>query len=105
MVNRRQAPMGTRKYLPVDAILPLDVPIQPRRYLTPSTSACEGAFQNQQWPGGNEQDELTDESNVTPGADLKALQWKRQQNTLAARKSRRRKLPHQLQLEETVTAL
>ena len=86
MVNRRQAPMGTPRYLPVNALLPLNAPIQPRRYLTPSTTACKGAFQSQQWPGGNEQDELTDESNVMPGADLKALQWKRRQNTLAVRK-------------------
>jgi len=33
------------------------------------------------------------------------LEWRRRQNTLAARKSRQRKLQHQLELEETVHAL
>jgi hypothetical protein len=107
MVDRRQSPTGTRKYLTPDALLPLDAPIQPRRYITPSATARKDAFRvpHQRWPGGDEQDELTDESNIAPDADLKALEWKRRQNTLAARKSRQRKLHHQLQLEQTVTAL
>jgi hypothetical protein len=107
VVNRKQTPTGTRKHLSVEALLPLDAPIQSRRYLTPSATARKDAFPHMRWrgSGGDEPDELLDESNTTPAADLKALEWKRQQNTLAARKSRQRKLQHQLQLEETVSTL
>ena len=91
----------------VGALLPLDAPIQPRRYLTSSATARKDAFPHMRWRGGtgDEPDELLDESNATPAAELKALELKRQQNTLGARKSRQRKLQYQLQLEETVSTL
>ncbi|KAJ3773126.1 hypothetical protein FB446DRAFT_764573 [Lentinula raphanica] len=45
--------------------------------------------------GDQEQDELTGESPPGPNAtELEHIEWKRRQNTIAARKTRRRKLEH-----------
>lgn len=54
---------------------------------------------------GDELDELSEEPLHPSATELQQLEWKRRQNTLAARKSRQRKLQHQLELEETVKSL
>lgn len=51
-----------------------------------------------------EEDEL--EEPLKPNAtELEQIEWKRRQNTLAARKSRKRKLLHQQELEAQVASL
>lgn len=52
-----------------------------------------------------EEDEL-EEAPLKPNAtELEQIEWKRRQNTLAARKSRKRKLQHQQELENQVADL
>ena len=48
-----------------------------------------------------DEDELEEDVNLDPG-DLDAIEAKRRQNTLAARRSRKRKLEYQRELETTV---
>lgn len=49
---------------------------------------------------------MAEEEQLGPNATEKEqIEWKRRQNTLAARKSRKRKLLHQQELEESVERL
>jgi hypothetical protein len=90
-------PTGTRKNLTPDALIPLDAPVQSRNYLTPSaTSRKEPPRKRSRTEAlGDDDDE---EANKDVGG-LDSIAAKRLQNTLAARRSRRRKLEHQLELE------
>jgi len=88
-------PTGTRKNLTLGALIPLDAPAKPRSYLTPSaTSRKDHARKRSRSEalGGDD-----DEANKDVG-ELDSIAAKRLQNTLAARRSRRRKL-HQLEPE------
>jgi hypothetical protein len=54
----------------------------------------------------DEEDELVEEPLHSLASERQQqIEWKRRQNTLAARKSRQRKLLHQLELEEMVKKL
>jgi len=116
--------------------VPLDAPIQPRKYVSPSATSRKDAFpphhhhhhhqQQQQRQRGRvvllddrddeeEEDELVEEPSQGNGAggcggvsmdeQRQHIEWKRRQNTLAARKSRQRKLLHQMELEDAVKRL
>ncbi|KIL66874.1 hypothetical protein M378DRAFT_74806 [Amanita muscaria Koide BX008] len=93
---------GTRKNLNPDKLIPLDAPTQPRRYITPSVTSKKdvpAVFQRkrQRSEMEDEQDELEP---LPPNAtEREQIDHKRRQNTLAARKSRKRKLMHQQDLE------
>ena len=89
-------PTGTRRNLTPDALIPLDAPVQTRNYPTPSaTSRRDPPRKRSRTEAlGDEDDEAGKELN-----ELDAISAKRLQNTLAARRSRRRKLEHQLELE------
>jgi len=52
-----------------------------------------------------EDDELSEEPLSPTATDIERIQWKRRQNTLAARKSRKRKQEHLAYLEKTVERL
>ncbi|KAJ7144821.1 ectomycorrhiza-regulated protein [Mycena crocata] len=86
-------------------------PTQPRTYTTPSlTSKKEipAFFANRRslsQPSDEEEDELTEEPLAANATDQEKIEYKRRQNTLAARRSRKRKLMHQQQLEEAVQRL
>ncbi|KAF9445379.1 hypothetical protein P691DRAFT_272372 [Macrolepiota fuliginosa MF-IS2] len=108
--RRRTTATGTRKNVTVDSLVPLDAPTQTRRYVTPSATSrkelpavfARKRARNQMLDG--EEDEL--EEPLKPNAtELEQIEWKRRQNTLAARKSRQRKLRHQQDLETQVSAL
>jgi len=89
-------PTGTRKNLTPNALIPLDAPVQPRNYLTPSaTSRKEPPRKRSRTEALGDAD---DEANEEVG-ELDSIAAKRLQNTLAARRSRKRKLEHQLDLE------
>jgi hypothetical protein len=89
-------PTGTRKNLTPDALIPLDAPVQQRNYLTPSaTSRKEPPRKRSRTEALGDDD---DEANKDVG-ELDSIAAKRLQNTLAARRSRKRKLEHQLELE------
>jgi hypothetical protein len=88
-------PTGTRKNLTPDALIPLDAPVQSRNYPTPSATSRRDPSHKR-----SRTEALGDDDEGDNGmGELDALAAKRLQNTLAARRSRRRKLEHQLELE------
>jgi hypothetical protein len=88
-------PNGTRKNLTPEALIPLDAPVQPRNYLTPSVTSRKDLPRKRSRTEALDDD---DEADKDLG-ELDAVAAKRLQNTLAARRSRKRKLEHQLELE------
>lgn len=107
--QRKIAVTGTRKNITPEALVPIDAPTQQRKYLTPSATsrkevpavfarkrARTAAF-------GDEQDELNEDVIITPSmSEQEQIEAKRRQNTIAARRSRKRKLEYQRELEESV---
>ncbi|KAG1728522.1 uncharacterized protein EDB91DRAFT_1060517 [Suillus paluster] len=106
---RRTVVTGTRKNITPESLVPIDAPTQQRKYLTPSATsrkevpavfarkrARTAAF-------GDEQDELNEDVRITPSmTEQEQIEAKRRQNTIAARRSRKRKLEYQRELEESV---
>ncbi|TFK97075.1 hypothetical protein BDV98DRAFT_575142 [Pterulicium gracile] len=125
---------GTRKGLTSDALLPVEAPIQKRKYALPSATSRKevpALFRKRQralaapYPeemsvcpdlgfaspamapststSSASKDEYEELAPLPPTASEKEqIEWKRKQNTLAARKSRKRKLEHQHELEGAV---
>jgi hypothetical protein len=88
-------PTGTRKNLTPDALIPLDAPVQSRNYLTPSATSRKEPSRKR-----SRTEALGDDDEADEGmADLDPVAAKRLQNTLAARRSRKRKLEHLLEIE------
>jgi len=110
--RRRTSATGTRKGITPESLVPIDAPTQPRKYVTPSATSRKelpAVFARKRARSqalGDEEDELDSERGPGPNATEKEqIEWKRRQNTLAARKSRKRKLQHQQELEDTVKGL
>lgn len=104
-------PHRSRRYSP-DHLIGLEDPTQPRRYITPSSTSRKDIpsiyLKNRRTsqPSDEEDDELTEEQPPLANAtDQEKIEWKRRQNTLAARRSRRKKAMYTQQLEETVERL
>ncbi|KAJ4474463.1 hypothetical protein J3R30DRAFT_3260815, partial [Lentinula aciculospora] len=107
---------STRRYSP-DVLLGPDAPTQPRNYITPSATSRKeipSYFIKQQRRASpqqpahmseDEDDELTEEPPAENATDQEKIDYKRRQNTLAARRSRKRKLVHTQQLELAVERL
>ncbi|THU93611.1 hypothetical protein K435DRAFT_725281 [Dendrothele bispora CBS 962.96] len=103
-----------RRFSP-DHLIGMDETTQPRRYLTPSATSRKdipSIYLKPRRDGGTsppqsdeEDDELTDDRPPANATDQEKIEWKRRQNTLAARRSRRKKLMYTQQLEETVERL
>jgi hypothetical protein len=98
--NRRGSPVS------------MDAPTQPRRYASSSTTSRKDVpafFARRRAPyptvSDGEEDELTEEPLAANATDQEKIEWRRRQNTLAARRSRKRKMAHQNYLEETVERL
>lgn len=102
---------GTRRHISPESLLPLDAPVQPRRYITPSATSRKDAPASYSTKRtfleafGDEEDELVEEAPSPNASEKEHIEWKRRQNTLAARKSRRRKLEYQQNLEDMVKRL
>lgn len=99
---------GTRKNITPESLVPIDAPTQQRNYLTPSATsrkAVPAVFARKRARTaafGEEQDELEDVQ-ITPSmTEHEQIEAKRRQNTIAARRSRKRKLEYQRELEESV---
>jgi len=100
--SNRSAPTGHRRNITAAELVPLDAPTQPRSYLTPSTTSRKdlpSAFLART-SRKRAASVVDDEEDL-----LVAIETKRRQNTIAARRSRQRKLEHTRQLEELNTAL
>jgi len=101
--RRKSVPTGTRKNVTPESLIPVDAPIQGRKYVAESATSRKelpAVFARKRKRAsselGNEEDILT----APPtNAELSAIEAKRRQNTLAARRSRKRKLEHQRELE------
>ncbi|CCL99731.1 uncharacterized protein FIBRA_01753 [Fibroporia radiculosa] len=103
--RRRNTPTGTRKNVSPESLVSVDAPIQPRKYLTPSTTSRKDipavfARKRARSQAFGDDDDL--DTADLPQSDLDAIEAKRRQNTLAARRSRKRKLEYQRELEVTV---
>jgi len=97
---------GHRRNVTPSSLVPVDAPTQHRSYLKPSVTSRKvipAAFQTQSKKRGASV-AFGDEDDVDPMlAD--AIQTKRRQNTVAARRSRARKLEYVRELEMTVEKL
>jgi hypothetical protein len=103
--RRKNVPTGTRKNITPESLVPYNAPIQSRNYRLPSTTSRKelpATFARKrartQGPG---------EDDGEPGPSLSeedAIKTKRLQNTLAARRSRKRKLEYQRELEDAIEA-
>lgn len=90
----------------------IDAPTQPRRYTSSSSTSRKDVpayFARRRVPypqvSDGEEDELTEEPLAPNATDQEKIDWRRRQNTLAARRSRKRKMAHQQYLEEAVEKL
>nr|WKW83175.1 TGA4 [Flammulina filiformis] len=104
-------PTGTRKNITPDTMVPLDAPTQSRQYRAPSatsrkevpTSFARKRTRAQAFADDEDELELGDlPLNAT---DAQQIEYKRRQNTIAARKSRKRKLEYQQTLESELAEL
>ncbi|KAF9459194.1 hypothetical protein BDZ94DRAFT_1149668, partial [Collybia nuda] len=109
--RRKSSATGTRKGVTPEALVPIDAPTQPRKYVTPSATSRKevpSVFAKKRARSqafADDEDELFEEP-LRPGATEKEqIEYKRRQNTVAARRSRKRKLQHQQQLEERIEHL
>jgi len=103
--RRKSAPTGTRKNITPESLVPDDAPIQSRKYRLPSSTSRKElpatfARKRARTSGPDE-----DETPVGPThSEEDAIKAKRLQNTLAARRSRKRKLEYQRELEDAIEA-
>ncbi|KAK6972127.1 imprinted and ancient [Favolaschia claudopus] len=111
--RRRSNVTGTRKNLTPASLIPLDAPTQRRTYITPSATSRkalpEAIVKKRLHSSAFPTADLDDDEELgvlSPTAsEQETIDFKRRQNTLAARKSRKRKLEHQQALEDEVRAL
>ncbi|KAJ6622542.1 hypothetical protein B0H10DRAFT_2013171 [Mycena sp. CBHHK59/15] len=109
-LRRRNMATGTRRNLKPESLIPVDAPTQKRTYVMPSATsrkAVPAVFASKKRAHsvafGGDDEELGE---LSPTAsEQETIEFKRRQNTLAARKSRKRKLEHQQMLEEEVAHL
>ncbi|KAL0060656.1 hypothetical protein AAF712_012533 [Marasmius tenuissimus] len=111
---------GTRRNITPESLVPYDAPTQSRRYAMPSATSKKevpATFARKKRKmmggavnvGGSCDDELDDDADLPPlhpdATEKEQIEYKRRQNTLAARKSRKRKLEYQQGLETENDAL
>jgi hypothetical protein len=92
-------PNGTRKNLTPESLVPLDAPVQRRNYLTPSTTSRKDEPSRKRARSQAFEDEDEPQEGSSKDTELDPVATKRLQNTLAARRSRKRKLEYQRELE------
>ncbi|KAF5352511.1 hypothetical protein D9756_006276 [Leucocoprinus leucothites] len=109
--GRGPSPTTAAKRRSPDDVLPLDAPTQPRRYITPSATSRRDVpsffTQNRRTslPSEGEEDELDEERSGIPSNDQEEIERRRRKNTIAARKSRMKKLEQKMALEKAVEKL
>lgn len=104
--RRKSVPTGTRKNVTPESLIPVDAPIQNRKYVADSATSRKelpAVFARKRKRASSELDNEEDLLAAPPtNAELSAIEAKRRQNTLAARRSRKRKLEHQRELETII---
>lgn len=118
LFNRKTAPLpstkqkssatGTRKNITPQSLVPVDAPTQSRNYLTPSATSRKelpATWRRKRLrtaDPGDEEDQLVEEGLNPTLSEQEQIEAKRRQNTVAARRSRKRKLEYQRELEESM---
>jgi len=101
--RRKSLPTGTRKNVTPESLIPVDAPIQTRKYVSESATSRKelpAVFARKRKRASVDLDDDEDLLAAPPtNNELSAIEAKRRQNTLAARRSRKRKLEHQRELE------
>ncbi|KAH7885467.1 hypothetical protein F5I97DRAFT_1396439 [Phlebopus sp. FC_14] len=107
--RRKSSATGTRKNITPESLVPVDAPTQARKYLTPSATSRKevpAVFARKRARNaafGDEEDQLNEDVVITPSmSEQEQIEAKRRQNTIAARRSRKRKLEYQRELEDNV---
>lgn len=109
--RRKSSATGTRKNITPESLVPIDAPTQPRKYQYPSATSRKevpagfAKKRSRSQAFGDEEDELDEPPLGANATEKEQIEWKRRQNTLAARKSRKRKLEYQQNLENTIAHL
>jgi len=106
LTTRKTAPTGTRKNVTPETLVPYDAPIQSRKYRTPSATSRKQlpvTFARKRARTREPGEEDEDAAGPTVSEE-DAISTKRLQNTLAARRSRKRKLEYQRELEDAIEA-
>lgn len=104
--KRKSTATGTRKNITPQSLVPIDVPTQERKYLVPSATSrkelpATWRRKRLRTAGpGDEEDQLVEEGLAPTLSEQEQIEVKRRQNTVAARRSRKRKLEYQRELEE-----
>jgi hypothetical protein len=105
----RRTPNGTRRNITPSALISDDAPTQTRKYTGPSATSRKEVplvFARKRAAQAVIEDDDDDLPDLPPNASEKEqIEWKRRQNTIAARKSRKRKLEHLQYLEGEVERL
>lgn len=112
MSRRDGVTTDTRVNITPKKLVAIDDPIQPRKYITPSVTSRKDvpAFarkRSRSQAFGDEEDQLDKETIQLPTNPVpqELIEAKRRQNTIAARRSRQRKLEYQRELENQVEIL
>jgi hypothetical protein len=116
ITTRTREPTGTRKNPRTATIVPTDAPTQPRAYVSPSATSRRkipdsyARTSNRRTAQKRRHEESENEGEVIvtlppDPTEMKKIEYKRRQNTLAARASQKRKLEHQQVLEGMVIQL
>ncbi|KAG5644317.1 hypothetical protein DXG03_008675 [Asterophora parasitica] len=109
--RRRSSATGTRKGVTPEALVPIDAPTQPRKYLAPSKTSRKdlplvfAKKRSRSTAFGEEDDEFNEPPLPPDASEKEQIEYKRRQNTVAARRSRKRKLQYQQDLEDKVERL
>lgn len=108
---RRKMATGTRKNITLNSLVPLDAPTQTRTYVTPSATSRKdvpAVFARKRARSqafGDEEDQLEEITLPLNPTEAQLIEAKRRQNTIAARRSRQRKLEYTRHLEDKVDTL
>jgi hypothetical protein len=101
--RRKNEPTGTRKNITPESLVPYNAPIQTRKYRLPSSTSRKDLPATFARKRARTQGPGEDDGGVGPSlSEEDAINAKRLQNTLAARRSRKRKLEYQRELEDAI---
>ena len=103
--RRKSVPTGTRKNITPESLVPYTAPVQPRKYRLPSSTSRKELPATFARKRARSSAPGEVEGAVEPTlSEEDAIKTKRLQNTLAARRSRKRKLEYQRELEDAIDA-
>jgi hypothetical protein len=109
--HRRKMPTGIRKNVTPSSLVPLEAPTQARNYVSPSATSRKeipAVFARKRARSqafGDEEDQLEEITLPPNPTEAQVIEAKRRQNTIAARRSRKRKLEYTRDLEDKVEML